>query len=105
MNMTALDTMRKDAGSKFFRVHLTEGDIQQALGVSPLFLAYLQNKIEAYASALIDSPISYDPDPAKQVASIVAFERARAFVQAYEELLSELLDAQEPNMDSPQERR
>jgi hypothetical protein len=86
--------MMQDAGSKFFRVHMTPSDMEMAVQVSPLFLAYLQNKIEAYASALVDNGITYDPDPTKQVASIVAFERTRAFVQAYEELLAELLDAQ-----------
>ena len=97
--------MMQDTASKFFRPLLTEADVQQALGVSPYFLAYLQAKIEAYATALIDTPIVYDPDPTKQVASIVQFERARTFVQAYEELLAELMDAQQTNMDSPQERR
>ena len=98
--MSLLDTLRKDAGSKFFRVALSPDDEKQALGVSPLFLAYLQNKIEAYASALVDTPLVYDPDPGKQVATIVTYERTRAFVQAYEELLAELLDAQQADMDS-----
>lgn len=102
--MSILDTLHKDTGSKFFRIQLTPDDEKQALGVSPLFLAYLQNKIEAYASAVVDNPISYDPDPTKQVMSIVVFERARAFVQAYEELLAELLDAQETDMDSATSR-
>lgn len=86
--------MVQDAGSKFFRVQLSPADNDMAMQVSPLFLAYLQNKIEAYASALVDNGITYDPDPRKQVMSIVTFERNRAFVQAYEELLAELLDAQ-----------
>ena len=102
--MSHLDNMHKDAGSKFFRITMTADDNKQALGVSPLFLAYLQNKIEAYATALIETSLPYDPDPTKQVAAIVAFEKSRAFVQAYEELLAELLDAQEPNMDSATSR-
>jgi hypothetical protein len=96
--MSLLDTLHKDAGSKFYRIALTPDDEKLALGVSPLFLAYLQNKIEAYATALVDTPLTYDPDPGKQVATIVTYERTRAFVQAYEELLAELLDAQETNM-------
>ena len=71
--------MRQDTASKFFRPLLTEGDIQQALAVSPYFLAYLQAKIEAYATALLETDLPYDPDPTKQVAAIVAFERARTF--------------------------
>ena len=97
--------MMQDTASKFFRPLLTEGDVQQALAVSPYFLAYLQAKIEAYATALLETELPYDPDPVKQVTSIVAFERARTFVQAYEELLAELMDARPQDMDSPQDSR
>lgn len=97
--------MMQDTASKFFRPLLTEADVQQALGVSPYFLAYLQAKIEAYATALLETDLPYDADPTKQVQAIVAFERARTFVQAYEELLAELMDARPQDMDSPQERR
>jgi hypothetical protein len=97
--------MMQDTASKFFRPLLTEGDVQQALAVSPYFLAYLQAKIEAYATALLETELPYDPDPTKQVAAIVAFERARTFVQAYEELLAELMDARPQDMDSPQDSR
>jgi hypothetical protein len=96
--------MIQDTASKFFRPLLTEGDMQQALAVSPYFLAYLQAKIEAYATALLETTLPYDPDPTKQVAAIVAFERARTFVQAYEELLAELMDARPQDMDSPTSR-
>lgn len=102
--MNILSTLHKDAGSKFFRIQLTPADEKQALSVSPLFLAYLQNKIEAYASALVDTSLTYDPDPSKQVATIVSYERTRAFVQAYEELLAELLDAQSQNMAEANQR-
>jgi hypothetical protein len=96
--------MMQDTASKFFRPLLTEGEVQQALAVSPYFLAYLQAKIEAYATALLESELPYDPDPTKQVAAIVAFERARTFVQAYEELQAELMDARPQDMDSPTSR-
>jgi hypothetical protein len=96
--------MMQDTASKFFRPLLTEGEVQQALAVSPYFLAYLQAKIEAYATALLETDLPYDPDPTKQVAAIVAFERARTFVQAYEELLAELMDARPQDMDSPTSR-
>jgi hypothetical protein len=102
--MNQLATMHKDAGSKFFRVQLTPADEQQAANVSPLFLALLQNKIESYASALVDTVPAYDPDPRKQVAAIMASEKLRNFVQAYEELLAELLDAQATNMETAKSR-
>ena len=98
--MSPLDNLTKDAGSKFYRINLTPDDEKQALGVSPLFLAFLQNKIEAYATALVDTPLAYDPNPANQMLAIINYEKARTFVQAYEELLAELLDAQQTDMDS-----
>lgn len=76
--------------SKFFRFDLSPQDLDLAMNVSPLFLAYLQNKIEAYASALVESRLPYNADPAKQVEAILALERLRNFVEAYEELLAEL---------------
>lgn len=84
-----------DSGSKFFRVFLTSETEKQAKSVPPLFLAYLQNKIEAYATALVEQQIVYDPDPTKQMKSILELERLRNFITAYEELLAELLDAQQ----------
>lgn len=83
--------LQPDTASKFFRIALSEEDTKMALQVSPLFCAYLQNKIEAYASALVDSSLPYSANPAEQVTAILAHERRRNFVEAYEELLSELL--------------
>lgn len=80
----------QDPGSKFFRIALSEEDEKLATNVSPLFLAYLQNKIEAYASAVVTSSLPYDPDPGKQVKAIVEHERLKNFVNAYEELFAEL---------------
>ncbi len=64
-----------------------------AMSVSPLFLAYLQNKIEAYASALVEAKLPYSSNPNEQVAAILAHERLRNIVEAYEELMSELIQA------------
>lgn len=83
----------QDTASKFFRVKLSEDDTQLALQVSPLFLAYLQNKIEAYATALVEAKLPYSANPAEQVAAIVSHERLRNYVEAYEELMSEILQA------------
>lgn len=79
-----------DPSSKFFRVQLTAEDEKLATNVSPLFLAFLQNKIEAYANAVVTSSLPYDADPKCQVKAILAHERLRNFVEAYEELFSEL---------------
>lgn len=96
--MTILHPFHSDAGSKFFRAKLAEHEEKHALLVSPYFLAFLQNKIEAHATALVDTKLPYNADPAKQVEAIVALESARAVVHAYEELLAELLDAQVQHM-------
>lgn len=82
-----------DTGSKFCRLNMTPEDELLASQVSPLFLALLQNKIEAYASALVDTRLPYAPNPTEQVAAILAHERLRNFVEAYQELQSELLAA------------
>lgn len=82
-----------DTGSKFCRLTLSPEDEKFAMQVSPLFLAYLQNKIEAYASALVEGELPYSSNPAEQVKAIMAHERLRNFVSAYQELQSELLTA------------
>ena len=82
-----------DTASLFMKFNMTVEDEKLATGVSPLFLAYLQNKIEAYASALVESRLPYDPNPTNQVAAILAHERLRNFVEAYQELLNELLQS------------
>lgn len=84
-------SISQDTASTFMRFNLTKEDEQLASSVSPLFLAYLQNKIEAYASALVNAPLPYDPNPTNQVKAILTHERLRNFVEAYQELLSELL--------------
>jgi hypothetical protein len=85
--------MKQDSVSKFYRVDLTPEESARATEVSPYFLAYLQNKIEAYASAVVDAKLPYSCDPNTQVEAILAHERLRNYVQAYEELLSELLQS------------
>lgn len=82
-----------DTGSRFCRLTLTREDDLLARKVSPLFLAYLQNKIEAYASALVESKLPYRSSPTEQVEAILAHEKLRNFVEAYTELQAELLEA------------
>lgn len=83
-------TFRPDTGNRFFRFSLTPEDEQTALQVSPLFLAYLQNKIADYAGAVVEKPLTFSANPAEQVTAIIEDTRRRTFVEAYEELLSEL---------------
>lgn len=86
--MTAPDT-----ASKFMRFNLSPEDERLACKVSPLFLAYLQNKVEAYATAVVEKQLPYSPNPTEQVTAILAHERLRNFCEAYEELLNELLQS------------
>ncbi len=83
--------MKINTTSRFLSFELTDDEAKQALAVSPIFIAYLQNKIEAYASASLNQHLTFDPDPQKQVTAIVESERLKNFVAAYEELLSEIL--------------
>jgi hypothetical protein len=85
---------KQDTGSRFFRVALTADELNIAMSANPYFLAYLQNKIEAYANQLVESSLPYEADPAKQVKAIIEHERLRNYVGAYEELLAELVDHQ-----------
>ena len=91
--MTQQRTLFKDTSSKFFSIRMSAEEEKLAMSVSPLFLAYLQNKIEAYASALVEAKLPYSPNPNEQVAAILAHERLRNIVEAYEELMSELIQA------------
>ena len=83
-----------DTASTFMRFNMTPEDEKMALGVSPLFLAYLQNKIEAYANASLTSELPYHEDPKLQVKAIVEHERLKNFVAAYQELLAEIIHSQ-----------
>ena len=84
-----------DTASPFIRFNLSPEEEQLALQVSPLFLAFLQNKIEAYANALVEKDLPYSANPAEQVTAILAYEKLRNFIEAYQELLSELLQSQQ----------
>lgn len=90
--------LRIDTGNRFQSFTMSEDEIQYALkSVPPLFLAYLQNKIATYASELVDTKLPYNAHPTAQVEAILAHERLRNFVSAYEELLSEIADASQPS--------
>lgn len=86
-----------DTASPFMRFNLTTEDEKIATSVSPLFLAYLQNKIEAYAAAVVNTNLPYSSNPTEQVKAIIAHEKLKNFVSAYQELLSELLQATSTN--------
>lgn len=81
--------MIQDPSNRFHKFELPS-DTVIAEQVSPIVLAYLQNKIADYASALVEKTLPYSPNPMEQVTAILAHERLRNFVEAYEELLSEL---------------
>ena len=84
-----------DTSSKFARLLLTDEAAKLAVNVSPLFLAFLQNKIAAYAEAVVDSELEYDPDPSKQLKAILEHQRLKNFVAAYTELMNEIIDGQQ----------
>lgn len=75
------------------RFNLSAEDEKLATSTSPLFLAYLQNKIEAYATAVVNASLPYSSNPTEQVKAIMAHERLKNFVEAYQELLNELIQS------------
>lgn len=85
-----------DTASKFSRFVLSAEDEAAALNLNPYFLMYLQNKVAAYAEAVVEVKVSYHPDPKQQMEAILEMERLRNFCSAYEELLSEITQAQLP---------
>lgn len=94
--------MKINTTSRFLSFEMTEEETKMALAVSPLFTAYLQNKIEAYATASLSQQLTYDPDPNKQVLAIVESERLKNFVAAFEELLAEILANQPQPETNPE---
>lgn len=95
--------LRLDTANRFQKFLLTDEEQTLALKLVPaLFLAYLTNKIADYSATLVDTKPEYHADPHQQVQAILAVERLRNFVSAYEELLSEIIDASSPtNADDP----
>ena len=94
--------MKLNTTSRFLSFEMSQEENQMALAVSPMFTAYLQNKIEAYATASLNQRLPYDPDPTKQVLAIVESERLKNFVAAYEELLAEILAFQTKPETNPE---
>lgn len=86
--------MAPDNGNPFQSFTLSNEETQMAVSVSPYFLAYLQNKIAVYAVEAATRALPYHADPTAQVEAVLAHQRTRNFVEAYQELLAELMDAQ-----------
>lgn len=84
--------------NRFQQLELSEEEIAVAVSVSPLFYAYLQNKIAAYAESLFDLRAAVE-QTAEQ--ALREHEVRKAQVIVLEELLQELAvpsdDAPNPN--------
>lgn len=83
--------MHPNLSSRFLSFALTEEEQRTAKIVNPYFLAHLQNKIAAYANAVVEE--SYE-DEKNQVDSkeltLIRHERRKAQVLVLEELFMEL---------------
>lgn len=88
--------MNIDTGNMFQSFVMTPEEEEQAYRVNPYFLAMLQNKIAVYAREAATQPLPYDADPTKQVQAVLAHQRMRNFVEAYQELLGEITTANDP---------
>ncbi len=94
---------RPDFSHKFARYSLTEQETVAALQVSDLFLLYLKNKVADYAEAVVEKELPFSADPSKQVEAILAHEKLKHFVEAYEELMSEIIQAlPQPTSTTPE---
>ena len=92
-----------DFTSKFSRYYLTADEERSALQVSDLFLMYLKNKVADYAEAVVDKELPYHVDPTRQVEAILTHEKLKHFVAAYEELMSEIIQAlPQPTSTTPE---
>lgn len=91
---------RLDSGARFVKFHLSSEETKLAYqSASPLFLAFLQNKIASYAEQLVVEDLEFDPDPAKQVKVIVRAAELKAAIKVLEELRDELIDGQSDAKD------
>lgn len=82
--------MTIDPSSKFLRYNIPD-DVNVTEHVSPIVLAFIQNKIADYASAMVEKSLPYNANPTAQVEAILAHEKLRNYVEILEELLSELI--------------
>jgi hypothetical protein len=64
-----------------------------ALNVHPYFLAYLRNKIATYAHEAATRPLPFAADPTAQVEAILSHARLQNFMEALQELESEIITA------------
>jgi hypothetical protein len=92
--------MRPDHSNRFQSFLLTPEEIKTAVQCSPLFFAYLQNKISSYASAALD--YVHDPDKPLHV-TVAKHEALKAQVEVLEELLRELVPPDDQLSSSQEE--
>ena len=78
--------MRPLLSNKFQQFEFTEQEEEQANQVSPLFYAYLQNKIASYACAVVE----WSAEGKDLTAATIRHESLKAQVEVLEELLSEI---------------
>lgn len=95
-------TVDPDLSGRFNKIRMSPEAAEQSMKVSPLFFAYLQNKIAEYATAAIESKLEYDPDPTRQVKAILEHERLKNFVEILTELMDELVEANETKPTQPE---
>jgi hypothetical protein len=96
--------MHPNLSNRFLSFHLSSAEQETAKSVNPYFLAYLQNKIAAYANAVVEE--SYE-DEKNQIDSkeltLIRHERLKAQVLVLEELFMEL-KSPEPTPEQADQR-
>lgn len=92
-----LPQLRNDTSNAFQSFILSEHEVQYALqSLSPMFLAYLQNKIAAYATQYLVDQLRPGPNFVEQATLMMEHAAKQGKLQVLQELMFEILDAQEP---------
>lgn len=78
---------RPDLGGKFQTFIFDGREADVAKTITPYNLMYLQNKVAAYAAAVVE--FSYDPANPNHFSAILEHEKLKAQVSVLEELITE----------------
>ena len=87
--------MRNLLSSRFQEFELNEQEMELATAVSPYTFAFIQNKVAAYANAVIEHQFESKGDPHAVIEHVIKHERLKAQVEVLEELMRELTAPQE----------
>lgn len=99
-----LPLLRSDPANIFQSFILDELQEKQALQqIQPIFLAYVQNKLAAYAASYVQNSLEFSSDPQKQMIALVNHAAIQAKCLVLQELMAEIIDAQ--TLEEPKQQQ